>query len=56
MKWVSKDGTTYFSSKGFSINESRFPNICLRWDGGLFFYIAFSHRLKWWFNSKARHA
>ncbi len=24
-------GVTYFSRNGFSINEGRFPNICLSW-------------------------
>lgn len=45
-------GLTYFSRRGFSVNESRFPNIHASWGGPfyrLYFYVALTRRLKWSF-------
>lgn len=54
---LSLKGRTYFRwRRGFSINEGEFPNVHISWRTfgrrwRFYFYIAFSHRLKWWWHS-----
>lgn len=46
-----RGGVSYFRLRtGFSINEGQFPNITIIWGGwvGKMFYVAFSHRFKWY--------
>jgi len=44
-----RGGISYFRlSTGFSLNEGQFPNIHVHWARPMGFYIALTHRLKWW--------